>query len=94
MLHIFKTKVEADDSEHEHLFICYDNKTPIDIGDYFIFFFGGIADVQKCMTEESKYEINENDRVQSTESIDFVTGFWRNCYKIKSTKFDLAKADW
>jgi hypothetical protein len=92
-MNIFKTKVDSSESEEEYLFICYDNKTPIEIGDYFIFFFGGIADVQKCMDENMRYEINENDRVSDPNVIDFVTGFWRNCYKIRSTKFDLSTVD-
>ena len=85
----FKTKVDSSDSNKKFDFTCEDNTTPIEIDDYFIFFFAGIADVQKCLTEEMKYEINQNDRVLDNSKIDLVTGFWRNCYKIKTTNFDL-----
>lgn len=85
----FKTKIEGYSKEYE--FECYNNTEPIEIGDNFIFFFGGIADVQKCDSETMKFEINPNDLVKNENIIDLVTGFWRNCYKIKSTNFDLSK---
>lgn len=67
---------------------------PIEIGDkYIIFFFWGIADVQTCDSETVKEEINKNSRVHDHTKIDLVTGFWRNCYKIKSTNFDLSLVD-
>jgi len=84
----FNTRVEGHDSEFT--FECYENIEPIEIGDKYIFFFGGIADVQICDSEEVKYEINSNDRVKDHTKIDFVTGFWKNCYKIKNTDFDLS----
>lgn len=83
----FRTKVEGFDQEFD--FECYDNTEPIEIGDKFIFFFAGIADVQECCSENEKSEINKNDRVRDNTIIDLVTGFWRNCYKIKTTNFDL-----
>jgi hypothetical protein len=85
----FKTKIEGHDEEYE--FECYENTEPIEIGDKFIFFFAGIADVQTCDSENVKTEINQNDRVENHAIIDFVTGFWKKCYKIKSTNFDLTK---
>lgn len=89
-MEIFKTKVEGYSKEFK--FECYDNTEPIEIGDNFIFFFGGIADVQKCSSETMKYEINQNNHVRDDKTIiDLVTGFWKNCYKIKSTNFDLTK---
>lgn len=85
----FKTKVEGYSKEFE--FECFDNTEPIEIGDNFIFFFGGIADVQKCTSDTTKYEINQNNHEPKPDTIDLVTNFWRNCYKIKSTNFDLSK---
>ena len=55
----FKTSLVDDDSKTEYDFECYDNTEPIEIGDKFIFFFGGIADVQECYSENEKYEINK-----------------------------------
>ncbi len=89
MTKLFRRKIEGDDSGKEYVFICYDNTEPIEIGDYYIFFFAGTAGVSKCYSENEKSEINPNDRVSDGKTIDLVTGFWKNCYKIKSTKFDL-----
>lgn len=83
----FKTKIEGHDSEFN--FECYENTYPIEIGDKYIFFFGGIADVQICECETEKYEINQNNKKYDETKIDLVTGFWRKCFKIKSTNFDL-----
>lgn len=83
----FKRKIEGHDKEFD--FECYDNTETIEIGDTYIFFFGGICDVQICHTESEKLEINKNDRVKDLTKIDFTTGFWKKCYKIKSTNFDL-----
>lgn len=83
----FRTKIEGHSGEFD--FECYDNTEPIEIGEKFIFFFGGIADVQVCDLETTKFEINKNDRVRDDSKIDLVTGFWQRCYKIKSTNFDL-----
>ena len=84
----FKTKIEGH--EEEFYFECYENTEPIEIGDKFIFFFGGIADVQVCDSENVKFEINKSDRVKDESKIDLVTGFWQKCYKIKETNFDLS----
>ena len=83
-----KTKIEGV-SDQEFDFECYENTEPIEIGDPYIFFFAGIADVQNCISEGMKEEINPNNRTVDNTKIDLVTGFWRNCYKIKSTNFDL-----
>jgi len=88
----FNTKVEGYGDKEYH-FDCYDNTEPIDIGEKFIFFFAGIADVQVCHSETSKYEINSNDRKRDRTKIDLVTGFWKNCYKIKETDFNLESID-
>ena len=85
---IFKTKIERHEEEFD--FECYENTEPIDIGDKFIFFFGGIADVQVCDSENIKDEVNKNNRVKSHTRIDLVSGFWRNCFKIKTSSFDLS----
>lgn len=84
----FKTRVEGYDSK-EFDFECYENTEPIEIGDNYLFFFAGTAGVEQCCTENEKEEINENDRVKDDNNfkIDLVTGFWRNCYKIKTTNF-------
>jgi len=89
MTKLFRRKIEGDDSGKEYVFICYDNTEPIEVGDYYLFFFAGITAVSKCYSENEKSEINPNDRVRDGKTIDLVTGFWKNCYKIKSTKFDL-----
>ena len=83
----FKTKIEGYDQEFE--FECFDNTEPINIGDNFLFFFGGIAGIEICHTEHELEEINPNNRVKDMTKIDLVTGFWKNCYKIKETNFDL-----
>jgi hypothetical protein len=83
----FTTKIE--DHEGEFDFVCYENTVPIEIGDKFLFFFAGIADVQVCDTEQMKSEINQHDRPCQTDKIDLVHNFWRKCFKIKSTNFDL-----
>lgn len=88
----FKTKIYME-GDKEYSFECYDNTEPIEVGDVFIYFLMGIADVQVCATEKEKYEINPNDRVLDSSKIDLVTGFWRNCYKIKKTDFDLSKVE-
>jgi len=85
----FKTKIESDDSGKEYKFNCYDNTESIEIGNHFLFFFAGVADVGCCQSENEKSEINYNDRERNGNTIDFVTGFWKNCYKIKTTNFKL-----
>jgi hypothetical protein len=84
----FKTKIEGHEKEFD--FECYENTESIEISDKYIFFFVGIADVQVCDSENVKLEINQNDRVKDHTKIDLVTGFWRNCFKIKVTNFDLS----
>ena len=49
-----------------------------------------IADVQICDSERVKSEINKHDRPYQKDKIDFICNFWRKCYKIKSTNFDLS----
>jgi len=85
----FKTKIEGHTGEYD--FLCFDNTHPIEIGDIYIFFFAGIADVQRCLNEHEKSEINPNNRVKDETIIDLVAGFWKKCYKIKSTNFDLSQ---
>ena len=81
----FKTKVDGYEGEFD--FECYENTEPIHVGDTYIFFFGGVANVMDCENENERYEINQNDRVKDNSKIDLVTGFWQKCYKIKSTNF-------
>jgi hypothetical protein len=85
----FNTKIEGYQEEFD--FLCYDNTEPIEIGDKYIFFFCGIADVQICDSENVKAEINKHDRPYQENKIDFVYNFWTKCFKIKSTNFDLGK---
>ena len=85
----FKTKIEGH-GETEFDFLCYENTEPIEIGDKFIFFFAGIADVQECCSENEKAVINKHDRPYQQDKIDLVHNFWCKCYKIKSTNFDLS----
>lgn len=82
----FKTEIEG--YEGTYTFECYENDEPINVGEKFIFFFMGIADVQICQSEEEKFEINPNNKEYDYTKIDLVTGFWRNCYKIKNTNFN------
>ena len=86
----FKTKIEG--SEKIYNFKCYECVEPIEIGDKFLFFFAGIADVGECSSESEKEEVNPNNRVRDGKTIDLVTGFWRNCYKIISTTYECTKA--
>ncbi len=75
-------------------FECYKNTEPINIGDVFIFTFAGTICIDICQSKEEQYEINQNDRVRNEKiAIDLVTGFWKNCYKIKTTNFDLTQLD-
>jgi hypothetical protein len=86
---VFKQKIESDDSDKEYEFLCYDNTEPINIDDYYLYFFAGIADVGRCCSENEKEEINPNNRVHNNVIIDLVTGFWKNCYKIKWTNYNV-----
>jgi hypothetical protein len=86
----FKTKIENSDLNKEFEFECYENDINIEIGDKYIFFFAGIADIQICDSENIKSEINKHNRPKNNDVIDLVYNFWRNCYKIKSTNFDLS----
>lgn len=83
----FKTKI--DGYEQEFNFECYDYIEPIEIGDKFIFFFGGIVDIQVCDSENVKEEVNKHDRPYREDIIDLVHSFWTKCYKIKTTDFNL-----
>tara|TARA_R110000772_G_scaffold17946_3_gene50138 strand:+ start:223634 stop:223909 length:276 start_codon:yes stop_codon:yes gene_type:complete len=80
-----------DGYDGKYDFEVYDNTEIINLGDKFIFFFAGIVDVQACIGESMKEEINPNDRVYDITKLDWTTGFWEKCYKIKSTNFDLTK---
>jgi len=84
----FNTKI--DGSEKTYTFECYENTEIIKKGDVFIFFFGGIADVQKPYSDAELVEINPNDKIPDLTKIDFVSGFWKNCYKIKNTDFNIS----
>ncbi len=66
----FKTKVEGHEGEFN--FVCYENTEPINIGDKYIYFFWGMADVQVCDSENCRFEINQNDRVEDFSVLDFL----------------------
>lgn len=85
----FKTKIEGY-GEKEYNFLCYENTETIEIGDKYIFFFNGIADIQVCDSENVKSEVNKKDRPYNRKVIDLVYRFWKRCYKIKETDFDLS----
>jgi hypothetical protein len=85
----FIKQIDSSDSKEEFNFECYPNTEPIEIDDYFLFFFAGIVDVGKCCSENEKSEINQHNRPKREDVIDCTHGFWRNCYKIKTTNFDL-----
>lgn len=78
-----------EEGEGEFDFICFENDYPINIGDKFIYFFGGIASVQVCDSESVRLEINKHDRPKNENIIDLVHGFWKSCHLIKETNFDL-----
>jgi hypothetical protein len=82
--------IEIDGVEGKFDFECYPNTETINVGDKFLFFFAGIADVQTCSSEVEMFEINPNDKEPDPNTIDFVAGFWKKCYKIKETNFDLS----
>lgn len=86
----FKTKIDGN-GDQEFDFECYENTETIEIGDKFIFFFGGIADVQTCDNEAVKSEVNKHNRPYQQDKIDLTHSFWTKCYKIKKTNFDLSK---
>lgn len=83
----FDTKIEGH-TEIFH-FECHENTEPICIGDKFLFFFCGIADVQVCDSEAMEREVNFNDKKQDFTRIDLTFNFWKDCYKIKTTNFVL-----
>lgn len=85
---VFSTKVQSAEDDKEYVFICHENYEPIRVGDKYLYFFAGSADVCECYSENEKSEINENDH-KSDAIIDLVTGFWKKCYKIKTTNFNL-----
>lgn len=89
----FKVKIYSDPNEGEYDFECYENTEHINQGDYFLFYFAGIYDIGKCESDKEEYEVNKNDRTPDLNKIDLVTGFWTNCYKIKSTNFDYKLLD-
>lgn len=83
----FTTKVEGF-GEEEYVFKCFNNTEHIEIGDIYIYFFDGIADVQICDLESTKKQINKNE-IKSLHPLSLVEGFWQNCYKICSTNFPI-----
>ena len=81
-------------AEGLHTFECYPADEPINIGEPYLRFFGGIADVTVCYTEIERLEINKHDRPSKGPG-DLAHNFWRACYKIKSSStFDLTKLDY
>lgn len=84
----FTTKILGSDIDKEYDFECYENTERINIGDNFIFFFAGNACVGTCLSEHEEAEINENDRKYCGPG-DLVTGFWKQCYKIKNTNYEI-----
>jgi hypothetical protein len=87
----FETKIEGH-QDKTFWFKCYENTEPIEVGDFFIFFWGGIADVQRC-SKSGIIEINPNNIPRKTNCIDSSYGFWKNCYKIELTNFPLQTVD-
>ena len=87
----FNVKIEGF-GDRKYNFTCEENTYPIEIDDKFLFFFGGVACIGICGSENEKYEINKNNH-KSDCSIDLVSGFWERCYKIKFTDFDLKQIE-
>ena len=82
------TKTRIYDDEKEYTFELYENTEPINIGDYYLFWFGSWC-IAQCETLSEHREINPNGIVKQKNIIDFVAGFWKNCFKIKSTNYNL-----
>jgi len=74
----------------EFNFELEENTEIIDIGDYYLFTFGGVYSVGKCDTATEKFQINPNDKPYNKDVLDLVHGFWKKCYKIKNTNLDLS----
>ena len=86
---IIRTKLYGDEDEREYTFEVYKNTEPIKAGDYFLFYYCGYH-IEKCEHEGEEYELNPNNHVAKPETvIDLVTGFWKNCWKIKKTNYNL-----
>jgi len=85
-----KCKIGSVNSDQEFDFECYSNTEPIEIGDYFLFFFAGSAEVGKCESESEKLEINPHCRQPKKGIIDLTHTFWQHCFKIKTTDFDFS----
>lgn len=85
----FKTKIEGYGST-EFTFTCYPNTEPIEIGDTYIVFVFGKADVQVCDSESIKKEVN-GFIAESRDPMDLMSTFWQNCYLIKQTDFQVEK---
>lgn len=86
----FNLTIDGFDGEYE--FDCHEFTEPINIGDAYVFWFDFIGTPTICRTESEMLEINENE-IKSTAVLDFVSGFWKKCFKIKNTNFDISKLD-
>ena len=84
----FDVQIYSVNDNNIYHFECYENTEPIEMNDYFLFFFGGVADVGKCDTMQGKIEINENNKQPIKGILNLTIGFWKNCYKIKNTNIN------
>lgn len=77
-----------DDGKY-HFFELYPNTEPIEIGDLYVFAFGGEWFYSVCSSEQERSETNYNpNRKPNKGTIDLVTNFWTHCYKVKNTSFN------
>lgn len=82
--------ITLEGEKRDYSFEVAQRDIEINVGDYYIFYFAGEWNICKCDSVEQKYEINPNNH-QSDCAIDFVSGFWKNCFKILNTNYDLSE---
>ena len=91
---IKKIRTQINNSKEFYNFKLYPNTEPINIGDMYMYNFGGVWNILKCSSEEEKIQINPNTIKKNPNKIDFISGFWKRCYKIKNTNLDLEKYEY
>jgi hypothetical protein len=76
----FKTIIYNHIDKGEFTFECYEHTERINIGDKYLFFFAGTANVFVCSSDKEVEDVNINARHNHSE----------NCFKIKNTDFVLS----
>lgn len=80
---------KIEDDNKYHYFELYPNTEPINVGDWYLFYFAGRADITKCYNEIERQQCNFNPNYSSDAAIDLVENFWKKCFKIKNTSYNL-----